>query len=375
MEPRPSSSTRRTFLQQLTLGAGALLTTRYASAATPQRGAPAGGRKLGIALAGLGGYASGELAPALQQTQWCQLAGVVTGDRQKGLRWAQQHGFPEDNVYHYDEISKLADNKAIDIVYLVTPPGLHARDTIAAARAGKHVICEKPMANSVAECDAMIAACRESGVKLSIGYRLQFDPYHREIDRLAKERDFGAFREMSGAHSFPLRRRVWRLNKKLAGGGPLMDVGIYVIQAACRAAGGVAPVAVTAKERPKQDPQLFAEVEESIDFTLFFPGGARCEASTSYADHGNHFRAEGPNGWIELQPAYSYRGIRGRTSRGPLQFEPVPQQALQMDDFARCILDQRDSPVPGEMGRMHMAVIEAIYEAARTGQRVDVRST
>ncbi|HEX2101389.1 MAG TPA: Gfo/Idh/MocA family oxidoreductase [Candidatus Synoicihabitans sp.] len=331
---------------------------------------PTPSRKLGVALVGLGSYSTGELAPALEKTRWCHLTGVVTGDREKGERWARQHKFPVENIYNYETLGEIASNRTIDIVYIVTPPGLHARDAIAAARSGKHVICEKPMANTVAECDAIIAACRDAGVKLSIGYRLQFDPFHQEIDRLAQES--GPLREMAGGHSFPLRRRVWRLDKQLAGGGPLMDVGIYVIQAACRAAGGVAPVAVTARERPKSNPDLFKEVEETIEFTLHFPQGQRCEGITSYAEHHSFFQAAGPNATIELQPAYSYRGIRGRTSAGELAFAGVPQQALQMDDFARAILDNRPTPVGGEMGRMHLAVIEAIYEAARTGRRVDV---
>jgi glucose-fructose oxidoreductase len=360
---------RRAFLQQLAIGAGAL-----ALGAPGRAAAPGPRRKLGLALAGLGYYSQTELGPALRQTEWCELRGVITGDRAKGERWAREYGFPASHVFHYDDIPRLAQVDDIDIVSIVTPPGLHARDTIAAARAGKHVICEKPMANSVAECDAMIAACRASNVKLSIGYRLQFDPYHREIDRLATEQPESPFRQMSGAHSFHLRSRAWRVEKELAGGGPLMDLGVYIIQAACRAAGGAAPLAVTAKERPKQNPTLFNEVEESIDFTLFFPHEARCDGATSYADRGNHFRAEGSGLWLELRPAYGYRGIQGRTHRGPMRFGDVPQQALQMDDFARCILEQRESPVSGELGRMHLAVIEAIYEAARTGRRVDVQA-
>ncbi|PTX95825.1 glucose-fructose oxidoreductase [Opitutus sp. ER46] len=335
-------------------------------------------RKLGVALVGLGGYSTGQLAPALRETRHCRLAGVVTGDRAKGLAWARQHGFPEKNVYGYDTMTRLADNPDIDIVYVVTPNALHAEHTIAAARAGKHVICEKPMAISVAECDAMIAACRQAGVQLSIGYRMHFDPYAGELMRLAQAREFGPFQRVDGAFSFNLNRRVWRAQKALAGGGPLMDLGIYVIQGACMAVGGpavagqplVMPVAVTAREIEKQRPDLFADVEETIAWTLEFADGAHAEGRTSYQEQANKLRADAAHGWIEMAPAYSYGGLRARTSRGPLHFESVNQQARQMDDFALCVQEHRASRVSGEMGRRDLAIIEAIYAAARTSQRV-----
>jgi glucose-fructose oxidoreductase len=368
---------RRAFLQQLAVGGAALALGAHAARGQTQPApseSPAR-RKLGIALMGLGRYSTGELAPALEKAQYCRLAGVITGDPEKGRTWSKQHHFPEKNIYTYDTIGDIAANKDIDIVYVVTPPGLHKDHVLAAAKAGKHIICEKPMANSVAECDAMIAACHDARVKLSIGYRLAFEPHHQELDRLAKTRDFGAFTQITGGNGMRVSRRTWRVEKRLGGGGPLMDVGIYVIQAAVRAAAGASPLAVTAEELPKSDPELFNEVEEAIRFRLEFPGGAVCAGVTSYAERMNHFRAEGDRGWIELQPAYGYRGIEGRTSAGPLDVpKNVPQQTLQMDDFAQCVLTGRPTPVPGEMGRQHMAIIEAIYEAARTGQRVDVRA-
>jgi len=367
---------RRKFLQMLAAaGAGLALHrlggSKALAAALPEAG---GGRKLGVALMGLGQYASGQLAPALGETRLCRLTGVITGDQAKGEKWSQRHGFPATSVYHYNTIDRIAGNKDIDIIYVVTPPGLHAEHVKLAAATGKHVICEKPMANSVAECDSMIDACRKAGVKLSIGYRLQFEPHHREIDRLAREKVFGSFQQMSGGFAFVMRNRAWRVEKRLAGGGPLMDLGVYVIQAACRAAGGVAPVAVTAREEPKTNPKLFNEVEETLRWTMEFPDGAKCDGFTSYADRANEFSAKSPKGWVKLNPAYSYGGIEGEVSQGKFKFPNINQQAAQMDDFADCILTGRDTPVPGEMGRMHLTVVEAIYEAARTGGRVAVRA-
>lgn len=371
--------TRRHFVGQLSLGAAALLlASRTRAADTPPS------RKLGVVLVGLGSYATTELAPALQLTRRCRLVGVVTGEpATKGRDWARRYGFPEKNIYTYDTMHRMADNPAIDIVYVVTPNALHARDTIAAAKAGKHVISEKPMAVNVAECDAMIAACRSAGVKLSIGYRLHFDPYHQELMRLARDPTFGPFTKINGGFAFVMGHKVWRAERKLAGGGPLMDLGIYVIQNACMAVGGptspggpyVAPVAVTAREGPKTKPEMFADVEQSIQWTLEFADGAPATGRTSYADSYNEFHDDAAHGWFEAKNAFSYNGIRARTSRGPLHFDPpVNQQARQMDDFAECVLANRESRVSGEMGRRDLAIIEAIYaSAAAGGRRTPVR--
>jgi glucose-fructose oxidoreductase len=331
-------------------------------------------RKLGIAIAGLGGYATGQLKPALKLTQNVELRAVITGSPEKGQQWAREFGFREDYVYHYSKMSRLAENKDIDIVYVVTPNALHPEHTIAAAWAGKHVISEKPMANTVAECNAMLAACRANKVKLSIGYRLQFEPHFNELKRLAREKEFGAFTKMSGGLSFTMRTMQWRAQKALAGGGPLMDLGIYAVQAACMAAGGAAPVAITARELPKQRPEFFRDVEETIEWTMEFAGGAKGEFSTSYNQGLDRFRAEGDKGWIEFAPAFQYGGLKVATSRGP--FTPVvppSQQAAQIDDFARCIREDRESPVSGALGRRDMVIIEAIYKsAAQGGKRIEI---
>jgi len=358
----------------MTLGAALLGTgTAGARAAELDEATRGGERRLGVALMGLGLYSRGQLGPGLLMTKLCRFAGVVTGSHAKGAKWSRQYGFPERNIWNYDNIHEMAGNSDIDIVYVVTPNGLHAEHTIRAAGAGKHVICEKPMANSVADCDAMIAACAKARVRLSIGYRLQFDPHHIELDRLARERDFGLLYRMSGEDSWKLVERAWRIEKSLSGGGPLMDVGIYVIQAACRGA-MCQPDAVTARELPKTNPALFNEVEEAIEWTMEFPGGVTCKGVSSYARGGNRFRAEGPTGWIQLEPAFGYGGLQVTTSRGPLHIPAAAQQSLQMDDFASCILAGRESPVPGSMGRNHMAIIGAIYRsAADGGRRVEVR--
>src|SRR5882672_8869354 len=191
--PLRSELSRREFLGRLSLGAAGL-----AIASRLRADVPAPGKKLGVALVGLRKYSAGQLGPALKLTQNCRLAGVVTGDPAKGAAWAKEHGFSEKNIYNYATMSRLADNPDIDIVYVVTPNGLHAEHVIAAAKTGKHIISEKPLANTVAECDAMLAACRAAKVKFSVGYRLHFDPYHKEMMRLAREQDFGPLLKMTG---------------------------------------------------------------------------------------------------------------------------------------------------------------------------------
>jgi glucose-fructose oxidoreductase len=364
-----SPVSRRTFLGRLSLGA-----TAFAAAPLMRAQGGAKPKKLGVALVGLGNYSRGQLGPALKLTNECELRGVVTGDPAKGAQWAKDYGFPEKNVYGYGTMARLADNPDIDIVYVVTPNGLHAGHVITAAKAGKHVICEKPMARTAAECDTMLAACRAANVKLSIGYRLHFDPYHQEMMRMAKDPAVAPFTKITGNRGFVAKTRAWRQDKKLAGGGPMMDLGIYIIHGACMAA-GAAPSFVTAKHIPTTKPEIFVDVEEGTHWTMEFPNGAVCEAFTSYNHSSDTFRAESANGFIDFkEKAFTYRGAKVETHKGPLDFGPyVNQQALQMDDFAQCVRAKRESRVPGEMGRRDNAIMDAVYEAARTGKKVAVK--
>ncbi|PYX99553.1 MAG: glucose-fructose oxidoreductase [Acidobacteria bacterium] len=364
-----ASRSRREFLRDLTWATAALAITGLHGQSKPLD------RKLGVALLGLGRYSSGQLGPALRESKNCYLAGVVTGHPEKGERWAADYALNKKNIYNYENFDHIADNSDIDIVYVVTPPALHPEFTIRAAKAGKHVISEKPMATSVADCNRMIAACKAAKVKLAIGYRLHYDLYHRELMRLARDQDFGPFMKMTGDRGFVFGERAWRIDKKLAGGGPMMDLGIYIVHGACMAANGVAPIAVTAHEEAKTKPELFNEVEETIRWTMEFPNGASCDAVTSFNHSSDTFRAEGSKGWIDFkQHAFNYRDIVCETSRGPLIYPAINQQAAQMDDFADCVRTGRDTPVPGELGRRDMQIITAVYEAARTGKRTLVKN-
>ena len=330
-------------------------------------------KKLGIALVGLGNYSSGQLAPALQETQHCYLAGIVTGTPSKAEEWKKKYDIPEKNIYNYENYDEISSNEDIDIIYIVLPNGMHAEYTVRGAQAGKHMISEKPMATSVADCQRMIDACNENNVKLSIGYRLHFEPYNLRAMELGQQELMGAVKKIEAADSFRISGNPdrWRLDKELAGGGPLMDVGIYCVQAACYNVGET-PVAVTAKFGEVTRPEFFDEVEQSITWQMEFPNGAVADCSTSYNDNENFYDTEAENGSWRLQPAYSYSGIDGKTNEGPMDYPQVNQQARQMDAFAECIQQNKESSVPGEMGKRDVRILEAIYEAARTGQRVTV---
>jgi predicted dehydrogenase len=327
--------------------------------------------KLGIALVGLGSYAGGQLAPALKETKNCYLAGIVTGTPSKAAEWKTKYSIPDANIYDYKSFDKIKDNPDIDIIYVVLPNNMHAEYVIRAAQAGKHVICEKPMAITVEDCDRMIDACKKANKMLSVGYRLHFEPYNLEMVRLGKEKTFGNIQKMKGQFGFDAPKGIWRLNKEMAGGGPLMDVGIYCIQGFCYTT-GTEPIAVTAKEGPKTDMERFKDVEQSLTWQFEMPNGVIAEGFSTYAENVNLLRAEAEKGWFELKPAFNYGGMKGATSNGPMDLPKVNQQAIQMDDFAQCVKNNTQSKVPGEMGRRDVKLLQAIYEAMRTGQRVPI---
>jgi len=328
--------------------------------------------KLGIALVGLGGYAGGQLAPALQQTENCYLSGIVTGTPSKIDKWKSKYSIPDKNVYNYQSFDSIKDNPDIDIIYVVLPNSMHAEYVIRAAQAGKHVISEKPLGLTAKECDEMIAACKKAGKMFSVGYRLHFEPYNLEMARLGTQKIYGNIKKMSAGFGFPIGDPTqWRLKKSLAGGGPLEDLGIYCIQGFCYTT-GLDPVSVTAQEGPKTDPVKFKEVEQSLTWQMEMPNGVICEGKASYSDNMNFLKAEAEKGIFQLTSAFNYGGQAGNTPDGEMNFPHVNQQAKQMDDFALAIKDKRPTLVPGEMGRRDVRIIEAIYEAMNTGKRVRI---
>jgi len=330
-----------------------------------------GKEKLGVALVGLGRY-SEELVSALQETNHCRLAGIVTGTESKKEKWKNKYDLSDRNIYDYKSFDSIKENKDIGIIYVVLPNSMHAEYVVRAAAAGKHVICEKPMAVTVEECDLMIETCKQAGVMLSIGYRLHFEPHHLEVIKLARQKVYGEIKTIEAAHSLA-NPTGWRLEKNLAGGGPLMDVGIYCVQAA-RYVTGLEPIAVEAFEGSRKNKEKFKTIEESLTWRMEFSNGAVADCSSSYSKTENYLKVEAENGWFELSPAYSYRGIKGETSNGKMSLPEVNQQANQMDDFALAVMNKRPTPVPGEMGRQDLKILQAIYQSMETGKRIEIEN-
>ena len=361
---------RRTFITQ----AAAVAAAPFISTSVTRALAAASRKKLGFALCGLGGLSSQQIAPALQKTTHCRLAAIITDTPAKAANWKTQYNIPDRSIYSYDTMHRIADDPDIDVVYIVTPNALHLDNALVAAQAGKHVFCEKPLEISVERCQKMIDALRTANRLLGVAYRCQFEPHHLECMRLARVQEFGALKLIDAYFGYNSPPNVWRLKRELAGGGPLMDVGIYALQAT-RYLTGEEPKSVSATTT-KGDPTRFSEVEESVIWQARFPGGAvsNCGASYNAAPVG-YFRALAQNGWFGLEPAFNYDGIRGMRSDGKaIEFPPTDQFAVEMDDFAQCILEKRPSKVSGEEGLRDVKIMTAIYESARTGRPVDLHA-
>jgi predicted dehydrogenase len=355
---------RRTFIAQ----AAAIAAAPFISTGVTRALAAASQKKLGFALCGLGSLSSQQIAPALQKTTHCRLTAIITDTPAKAADWKTQYNIADRNIYSYDTMHRIADNPDIDVVYIVTPNALHLDNALAAAKAGKHVFCEKPLEISVERCQKMIDALKAANRMLGVAYRCQFEPHHLECVRIARAREFGAL----GYNTPP---NVWRLKRELAGGGPLMDVGIYALQAT-RYLTGEEPITVSATTT-QGDPMRFSEVEESVIWQARFPSGAvsNCGASYNAAPVG-YFRALAEHGWFGLDPAFNYDGIRGMRSDGKaIEFPATDQFAVEMDDFAQCILEKKPSKVSGEEGLRDVKIMTAIYESARTGRTVDLRAS
>jgi predicted dehydrogenase len=360
---------RRDFLGRT----AALAVAPFISTTTTRAVAARSQKKIGFALCGLGSLSTHQIAPALQKTAHCRLAGIITGTPAKAVRWKAQYGIPDRSAYSYETMHRIADNPDIDVVYVVTPNAIHLDNALAAAKAGKHVFCEKPMEISVARCRQMIAALEAAGRTLGVAYRCRFEPHHLECVRVVRSGEFGALKMIDAHFGFRIEPGQWRLNPTLSGGGPLMDVGIYCLQAT-RYLTGEEPLWVSGTTT-SGDTQRFSQVEESVMWQARFPGGvvSHCSASYDTAPLG-YFRALAERGWVGMDPAFDYDGLAAARSDGkPMDIAQVDQFAEEMDDFACCIADGRPTRVPGEEGLRDVRIMSSIYESARTGRPVDLR--
>lgn len=358
---------RRKFISDIALQTGGIIAGMSLLGCTTNA-KQSGSKKLGIALVGLGGYATGQLGPALKMTEFCELRGIVTGTPSKIDQWVDDYQLKDTNVYNYDNFDSIANNPDIDVVYVVLPNSMHAEYTIRALEAGKHVICEKPMATSYADCVRMLDAAKKANKSLSIGYRLHYEPHHLELMRLGQKEIFGKVQEIKGGFGFELRdKSKWRLDKHMAGGGPMMDVGIYALQNAMYSLGEL-PIAVKATDIT-QDKTFYGAVEGALDIDLIFASGTKSKVMTTYEEYYNYSHATLENGWWKLETAYNYGGLNGTTHNGPMNIANINQQAAQMDDMAQKIMKGQTTTTSGEMGARDMFIIDKIYESAYSGNK------
>lgn len=357
--------TRREALRTLALGSASTLFNPNVLWASPKK------EKLGIALVGLGYYSTDLLAPALQMTEKCYLAGIVTGSPAKAETWKKKYNIPDKNIYNYQNFDQIANNPDIDVVYVVLPPSMHLEYTVRAAKAGKHVFCEKPMAMNVAECEAMIKSCNDNKVNLAIGYRCQHDPNVQAYMKVGKEKPFGKIKMInSAAGYFDGRTTHWKQSKAL-GGGCMGDMGVYALQGA-RLATGEEPISVTAQASTTR-PEIYKEVEETMMFQLQFPSGALANCMTSFGINMNYLQVNYERGWVKIEPQSAYNGINGSMSNGTIINFPIKnQQAKQLDEDCLALMNKTQLIAPGEEGLRDIRVVEAIRKAASTGQQVKI---
>ena len=366
--------TRRDFLEKLTVSAVSLPilygpTSLFAACEQPYNGP-----LLRVAIMGLGGYGT-RVAKAMVDCKRAKLVGVISGTPSKITKWRSEYNIPEKNCYNYENFDGIKDNPDIDAVYIITPNGLHCKQAIRVAKAGKHVICEKPMGVNAKEGQEMVDACKASDVKLLIGYRMHFEPKTVEVIRMRKAGEFGQPKFFQGQSGFVIGNpNQWRLNKELSGGGAMMDIGIYSINGA-RYMLGEEPIWVTAQET-KTDPVKFKEgIDETIQFQMGFPSGAVASCLSTYAmRHLDRFFMTGVDGWVEMKPSTGYGPIKGRTHKGELVQAHITHQTLQMDGMAQLIFEdiQPIVPIDGEEGVKDMKIIDAIFLAAKTGKKVQL---
>ena len=355
------SFTRREFAKLGALG----LAARLAPSLNGQQPA----KKIGYAVIGLGRIADHFMRGALLTTN-SQTTALVSGHRDKADRIAAQYGVPAGSIYNYENFDEIVHNPAVDAVYVALPNSMHAEYTIRAAKAGKHVLCEKPMATNVADCEKMIAACKAANVKLMIAYRCHYEPTNLRAVKLIRDGALGQVQAIESSFGFNMGPNEWRTNKKLAGGGPVFDVGIYSLNA-CRYLTGEEPEKISAYASTIDHDGRFNEVEENMSWTMRFPSGIVASCNTTYgASMTGYFRVHGAKGELEASPAFNYDGLRLRGDFSDTKIdEPNPardpsQFAAQADHFSNCVQNGLEPKTPGEEGLRDMKLITEIYRTA-----------
>lgn len=370
----PTPSTRRDFLK--TAGSAVAAASLVPALSAQEKAADTQGKKFGYAVVGIGALTKSDILPAFATMKHARLTALVSGDINKARDTAKKYGVPESGLYSYDTYDKIADNPDIDAVYIVLPNGMHEEYTVRAFKAGKHVLVEKPMANTVKECESMIAAGKDAKKLLSVAYRLRYEPYTQEMIRMQRENVLGKTRAILAEAGFNIGNpEQWRLNKKLAGGGSMMDIGVYAVNAA-RYLSGEEPTEIVAFESTDKNDPRFKEVEDTVTFQMRFPSGVLASCVSSYGAGFNRWRVHAERGSFELEPALNRRGLKmrimGHGQPGSKNFPEVDHFGAMMDDLAVCAATGKAVITDGIDGLNDMKVIEAVYESMKTGQPVKI---
>lgn len=334
--------------------------------------------RVGYALVGLGGISQGAILPGFRHSKKGKLVAVVSGDVKKAKRLARTFGAKA--WYTYADYDWCLANPDVDAVFIATDNGSHAQYSIRAAEAGRHVLCEKPMANSVEECRQMIRACRDNKVRLMIAYRKFFDPASLALKKLITAGELGKLKIIHSAFTIFLppggKSPNWHLDRKTAGGGSLVDLGVYCLNTT-RWLTGLEPVEASAYTWTT-DPKRFSSVEESIAFQLKFPDSLLLQASASFgATTANFIKVFGEKGWAALDPAFAYdeeRRLFGKIGGRWFEkrFRVMDEFALEIDAFAEDLLNGRDPEPDGRQGLRDVIIMQAIYQAARKKRWVPI---
>src|SRR5438105_4110694 len=380
---------RRQFISRTTRGIFAATLApeivRFAAAAEPggaQSPAPTSAalgeplpqdHRVGVALVGLGGLTQGQLLPAFRASKKAKLAALVSGDPAKAQKLAQENGLNAESIYDYKNFDRIRDSKDVQVVYVVLPNSMHAEFTERSARAGKHILCEKPMEVTSMKCQQMIDACKKAKVKLMIGYRIQYELMNRAMQRLVREKTFGEVKYIESANGQRVEEWEWRLSKSLSGSGVVGDVGIYCINT-IRFLLGSEPTEVFARSfRPPNDSR-FREVDATAIWQMRFPTGVLANCMCSFDTYrASSYRVVAERGLFGIDPAFPYHGLKmfAQPDPSPLpQIAESDQFANELDHMADCVLNSRQPYTPGEEGLQDQRIIEAIFESARTTRAV-----
>ena len=336
-------------------------------------------RRVGFAVVGLGHLTLNEILPAFGHCKHARPVALVSGDADKMRKVAAQYGIKASSCYSYQTYDQLKDNPEVEAIYIVLPNSMHHEYTLRGAKAGKHILCEKPMANSVKECEEMIAACAKAGKKLMVAYRIQYEPLNRQAQKLVRDKAYGTVKMIQAMNcQNQAHDQQWRHQKALAGGGSLPDVGLYCLNTT-RFLLGEEPIEVTAHIHSTPGDARFKEVEENVSFTLRFPSGVLAQCMSGYGSFNNKsYTVYAETGTINMDPAFQYRGLHQERLHAPdgQQVKETPnnpdkdQFALEMDHFAQCIRQNQTPYTPGEEGLQDQRIMEAIYQSARENKTV-----